>query len=290
MKETLNLNENPFDPEWDGIRRGPEPLGMGPNSNMPDLVCRQVGGFGLAESKLLRAVFRSRPESLAADARIKRDAVLLIVGPFGSGRTTLANLLLRRIAAAEPDWGKFSLEFDRYIPPANVEARFQTLESQIRDEYGDGMGGALVRIENLPHHKFKYVTSKFEAFPRLRRVFVVTTADIPLLSTELSASSMYIEPAELKKLPADEVAIFIKNRVPKFRAVLNNALDTDPDLALFPFSLGAPQSTADKPLQMVRHWATVAIDNKHDELEPKAGLVDARQANAAELRTRLIVS
>jgi hypothetical protein len=132
--------------------------------------------------------------------------------------------------------------------------------------------------------------STFAAFPRLKRVFVVTTSDICLLTNELGASSIYIELGELKKLPAGEVAIFIRDRVPKFLAAQNNALDAEPDLALFPFGLDAPQSTANKPLQMVRYWATAGIDSKHAELELKAGLADARQADAAELRSRLIAS
>jgi len=285
MKETLNLTENPFDPEWDGMRRGPEPLGMEASSNMPDLVCRQVAGFGEAEAKLLRAVF-----PLAADPRIKRSAILLIVGPIGSGRTTLANLVLSRIAKAASHWGKFSIEFDPYIPPDNVRARFETVRSEIHKDYGDGEGSVLVRIENLPQGEFNYVMSTFAAFPRLKRVFVVTTSDLNLLTKELNAASMHIEVSELKKLPADEVAILIKDRLPKFRAAQNNVLDAEPDLALFPFGLDAPRSTSDKPLQMVRYWAAARIDTKHAELELDPALADARQADAGELRTRLIAS
>jgi energy-coupling factor transporter ATP-binding protein EcfA2 len=288
MKETLNLNENPFDPECNGLRCGPKPLGK-KNGNGPDLICRQVAGFGKAESDLLRAVFRTRPETIAADAKIKRGAILVIVGPSGSGRTTLANLLHHRVFATGPDWNCFPLEFDPYLPSLNVKQRFASLRTSIGNLYGDGEGKAFVRIENLPADQFKFVMSAFIAFPNLLSVFVVTTSDEGLLTADLAAP-MWIEVVELKKLPEDEVGTLLKDRIPKYRAADNEALKSESDLALFPFSLDAPKNTANKPIQMVRHWAGARIDNQHDELDSRPDLVDARQADAAELRTRLIVS
>ena len=76
-----------------------------------------------------------------------------------------------------------------------------------------GPGQALVLIDNLPKLYFDSVMRTFTAFPRLSRVFIVTSDDETLWDRDLDAAGPIIERVRLPKLTAQDVRTFIAERV-----------------------------------------------------------------------------
>jgi energy-coupling factor transporter ATP-binding protein EcfA2 len=307
MEKTLNLTDNPFDPDLPIIGRvSGDPLRPDLYEKYTDeprkalrellskLLCMDIAGMAAAEAALPRALFRDKDP---ASASVQRNAILLIVGPRGSGRSTLANrvaaliLQKRKSAEAIEEWERFDLVFDRHLPPPDLKGAFDSKRAEITGKYANRSGRVVLVIDNLPKSSFDYVLSAFDAFPQLSRVFIVTTTDTELLQDrELDASGIHIEPVELTRLTAEEVRAFIKDRVPKFHADDFPALQNQSDLSLFPFaeSFALAMAEKPKPLQMVRTWAYKRIDERHDELSKRPGLIEAAAAEPAELRNRLI--
>ena len=192
-------------------------------------------------------------------------------------------------------WETFDLSFDVFLPtpdPEKVEAQFQDLRGKIQKHFSDGAGQALVMADNLPKSYFDNVMSVFNAFPKLLRVFIVTSNDETLTERDLDAAGPVIERVELPKLTADEVQAFIAERVPKYLACNIPILSTDEALALFPFANTAPQSAVgtagSKPIGAVNMWLRRRVLEQHRELLERKDLLDVAKAGLAELRTRLI--
>jgi hypothetical protein len=295
MQLTLDLRDNPFDPQLaDGVRLSGEPLMVDANPDLMKLVCWKIAELQDREEDLRFALFG---DYRAADAPVQRNIILLILGVRGSGRSTLASLLCKRVLAAKQPgdaWQKFELVFDKYQPnidPNEVAAQFTKLRGEVKGKFADRAGRALVLIDDLPKLSFEHVMSAFGAFPRLSRVFVVASDDLSLLERDLDAAGPIIERVTLPKLTAQDVRTFIQDRVPDYRGGRIPLLATEAELALFPFAPTAPETAVNgdrKPLQSVRVWLWKRIEERHRKLLAQPGLKDVAQADLQELRERMI--
>jgi hypothetical protein len=297
VENTLGLRDNPFDPYWPGIgRMAGRPLAVDTDPKLDKLVCRELAGLKACEAKLSYALFG---DNTATDAPVQRDIILLIVGVRGSGRATLVSLLCSRLLNEARDasdaWWPFALPFSPFQPtidPQEVGKQFDQLKAQIKKKYSDGRGRALVLIHNLPKLQFDRVLDLFHSFPKLSRVFIVTTEDVSLKERDLDATGMWIEVVERPKVNAQDVRAFIAHRVPGYRTDIA-LLKNDPELALFPFRAVAAETAVggnagSKPLGAVNIWLARQVEERHRQLIERQGLIDLARAPLDELRARLI--
>jgi hypothetical protein len=262
MHRAFHLADNPFDPELPEIgRRSGDPihpeLYRGDNfkelrAKLRELICMDVAGMAAAEAKLVRALFLDKDPKTDP---VQRSAILLIVGPQGSGRTTLANMIAERVISTggckgciEP-WKPFELKFSNYIGPPDLRSAFTAKLEEITREFSSYSGNLLLVIENLPGSAFNHVLDASERLIRLNRVIIVTSTDGTLLKRDLAASMVHVEPVELVRLTEGQAVAWIRHRVPQYRAGDIPALENQGEKALFPFAESALKEVTNKPLQ-----------------------------------------
>lgn len=295
MRHTFDLDDNPFDPKLPGLndKIAGEPM---PIDRYPDLIatlfCHGIAGVRQAEDDLRYALFGDDP---APEPPVRQSVILLIHGVRGSGRSTLARLVAGWLTARQATelWEAKEVPFDSFQPnpqPTEVRTRFDDLRKSITGVFKDDPGRVLVVVDNLPRDSFGFVVSAFKAFPRLTRVFIVTSDDAALFNSDLAAAGPLIVAVELKKLPPEDVRAFITDRVPHYRGKRVELIKQNPEFALFPFAESAPNTAVSggaKPLRNVQDWLRGQIEGRHRALN-KPGLVDAELATAEDLRARMI--
>ncbi len=303
MKATYGLLDNPFDPELKGgLRIGNSPIMVDADDADPelvpqllDMVCWKLAKLEKNEEVLRSALFGANRSQSAPVWQ--KNIILLIVGPMGSGRSTLASLICKRVKGSSQPQGKwitFKLVLDQYgpsPPTSEVEEKFAALRSDLKKKFSDGPGLALVLIDHLPGKAFGKVMDVFDAFPSLSRVFIVTSDDEELLTRDFDAAGMLIEPVKMEKLTADDVRAFIAERVPKYLDPTLTLPKSDPDFAFFPFRTSVPDTIvggSSAPVRAVRVRLWKRIQRHHEELANEPNLVEAARASAAELRDRMI--
>ena len=230
MRQVFNLTDNPFDPELPEIgRRSGDPINpelyrdekfKTLRDRLSGLICMDVAGMATARARLTRALFRDKNPDTEP---VQRSAILLIVGPQGSGRSTLANMLAASVlrssghkANAKP-FKSFELRFSNHVEPSDLPRKFADSVEEISKAYSDFSGNVLLLIENLPGLAFNQVLDASERLIRLNRVFIVTSTESGLLKRDLDASVVHIEAVELTRLTAEQAAAWIKHRVPQYR-------------------------------------------------------------------------
>jgi energy-coupling factor transporter ATP-binding protein EcfA2 len=301
VRQAFNLTDNPFDPELPEIgRRSGDPINLqlykeekfkALRERLCDLVCMDVAGMAAAQSRLTRALFRDKNPDTEP---VQRSAILLIVGPSGSGRSTLANMLAAHVLRSSGHQANikpfkvFDLPFSNYVEPPDLLTRFAAKVDEISQAFSDFSGNVLLVIENLPGSAFNQVLDASERLIRLNRVFIVTSTDSALLKRDLDASIVHIEAVELTRLTAEQVAAWIKHRVPQYRNGDIPALRNEPESLLFPFAESALRQVVGKPLQQARNWAYKRIDDRRNELAQRPNLVEAVSAELDDLRARMI--
>jgi hypothetical protein len=136
-------------------------------------------------------------DNLADDAPVRRDIVVVIVGVRGSGRSTSASLVRKKVQdhakGGGTAWESFEESFSPFLPaidPTKVAERLDQLKTKITKVFGDGPGRALVLIDNLPKLQFDGVLDLFYSFPKLARVFIVTTDDESLKERDFDAAGI----------------------------------------------------------------------------------------------------
>jgi hypothetical protein len=295
MRLTFDLRDNPFDPELpSGRRLSGAPLRVHADPETKKLVCFSIAKMKDSEEDLRWAVFG---DDKADGAPVQHNIILLILGVQGSGRSTLASLICERVLAAkqpgEGAWQQFERQFDKFRPidPKEIEAEFTSLRTEFKTKFGSNAGQALVLIEDLPADSFDHVMSAFTAFPKVTRVFIVTSRDERLHERDLDAAGMIIQRVALPRLTAADVHNFIADRVPKYREGRQPLLKTDPELELFPFAANAPDAAVSgdsKPLQSVRVWLWNQLNAQHRQLVSRPGFTDVAAATRPELLARMI--
>jgi hypothetical protein len=298
MQRTLGLQQNPFDPDWPGLGRlAGKPLSVDVDPKLLDLVCWDLGGLKSKEADLCWALF---DEPAGKDVAVKRDVILIVLGAQGSGRSTLASLVCRRVLdsskAGGGDWTQFKGSFPTYpatMDPAVVKQECDRIKQDVTRKFSEhGPGRALVLVDNLPKCQFDAILDLFHGLPGVSRVFIVTTDDESLKERDLDAAGPRIELAERPKLTPEDVRAFIAHRVPKYRCDGLASIADDPDLSLFPFTATAPASavggSGSRPVRGVNSWLVKQLERRHRELVEQQNNQDIAQIDLSELRARMI--
>jgi hypothetical protein len=297
LNDTFDLSDNPFDPVLPGLGRRIAGDAM-PLDRYPDLIekllCTDVAGLKQAEQKLRAVLFNS--DTSTGDE--VQNAILLIHGVRGSGRTTLANLVrswfVGPAGRAAEQWQPCDLPFDAYLPlprPEEIRDKFDDQRTRLAKLVQNGAKRVVVVIDNLPRGYFDFVVSVYKSADALQRVFIVTTDDTELVDSDLDAYDPVIEWVRLTKLSSAEVHVFIDERVRRYRSGRIALIQSDPDFALFPFARSAPEtvvSGGSKPLRNVQHWLRRQIVDRHNALVGQGAPANIAGLPPEDLRARMI--
>jgi hypothetical protein len=237
------FSDNPFDPSqplrgmanadrMQDLARSPLPVHQEPK--LEELFCPAAGAF--AEYLMVfvqRAALAGYRPGIPLTA--KRSLLFLIKGPRGTGKTTLANVMVERLQRGQPPGSWLCLELDEsgegFESPAEQRTALDALRARVK---GDNPAYCCVLLDDLFKENVLHAL-RFYAECRKGRglVLILLTSDLALIRQKnWDDYKVKFEIFTTQELTPDQAVEFVKWRVQCFRQ------QVPPNLAafsLFPF-------------------------------------------------------
>lgn len=300
MQRTVALSTNPFDPDARMLPTVPQGLadGLGGNPMRVDLapelaplVCWQLGNLQELDREIGERLFES--VDTGRDS-VRRQGIIIIEGSKGSGKTTFASHLRRRLLDTGPpgggQWqnviGSYPYDIDS---PRDAESQMRALREQIKREVQPGANASLLAmIDDLPRDGFRFLLELYEAFSNYFRIFLITKEADPPLGDEILWARPWARVIRMQNLSHEDVRKYVMQRVKHFRMPPGTQVSNAS--VLFPFEPDYAQKAigdGSVPLRVINRQFGDALIAHHRELSRQQGF-DVTRVPPAELPKYLI--